>query len=151
MTFIPVNFDDAVEPKPAPAGRYNLQILECKVTESGANSKNPGRPQFKVVIGFQDEPNTPNIQHYISLPHPDDEPSSANFKALLLKRFLTLFKIPFDRSGVDTDKLAMEMVGATANAEVRLGEPNDNGDTFNQLVTPKIREEETKPTSGRRR
>lgn len=151
MTFIPVNFDEAVEPKPAPAGRYNLQITGCDVAQTGPNSKRPGSPQFKVSIAFQDEPNTPNITHYISLPHEEDEASSANFKALLLKRFLVLFNVPFDPTGIDTEKMAMDMVGATANAEVGLSEPDDNGNVYNRLQVPRVKEEATSGKGSRRR
>lgn len=151
MTFIPANFDEAVEPKPAPAGKYNLQITGCELAKTGPNSKHPGSPQFKVSIAFKDEPNTPNITHYISLPHEQDEPGSANFKVLLLKRFLVLFNIPFDPAGIDTEKMAMDMVGAEANAEVGLSEPNDSGDVYNRLMVPKIRDEGNNTGGGRRR
>ena len=39
-------------------------------------------------------------------------------------------------------RLAMEMVGATANAEVNLSDPDDNGNVYNRLVVPRIREED---------
>lgn len=146
MTFIPCNFDDAVEPQPVSSGRYNLQITGCEVAKTGPNSKVPGSPQFRVSIGFLDEPNAPNITQFISLPNEQDEAKSANFKVLLLKRFLTLFRVPFDASGIDTERMAMDMVGATANAEVQLSEPDDNGNVYNRLVVPRIREED----SGRR-
>ena len=139
MTFIPANFDDAVEPKPASAGRYNLQITGCDVAKTGPNSKVPGSPQFKVSIAFTDEPNTPNITHFVSLPNEQDKPETANFKVLLLKRFLTLFNVPYDTNGIDVEKMAMDMVGAQANAEVSLSEPDDNGNVYNRLQTPKIR------------
>ncbi len=82
------------------------------------------------------------MTQFISLPHEEDEPKSANFKLLLLKRFLVLFNIPVPRDGIDTDRLAMEMVGATANAEVNLSDPDDNGNVYNRLVVPRIREED---------
>ncbi len=141
MTFIPVNFDDAQEPKPAEIGSYNLQITKADVTFSGEKSKNPGAPQFKVTIGFADNPNTPNLTHYVSIPNEHDEPDSARFKALLLKRFLTAFNIPFASDGIDTDKLVMDMVGATAYCEVGVTDPNDNGDFYNRLVVPRMRGE----------
>lgn len=150
MTFIPVNFDDAVEPQPAAAGRYNLQITAAEVAKTGVNSKRPGSPQFRVTIGFPDNPNVPNVTQFLSLPHEEDEPGSANFKALLLKRFLTLFNIPFDSNGIDTEKMAMDMVGATANAEVQLSEPDDNGNVYNRLVVPRIKEEPGRSPRGRR-
>lgn len=138
MTFVTVNFDDVVEPKPATPGKYNLQIVKCDVVKTGDKSKRPGSPQYRVSIGFPDNPETPNLTQYISLPHEEDEPSSANFKALLLKRFLVLFKLPLPVGGFDTEGQAMAMVGATTYAEVGLTEPNDNGDTYNTLVVPKI-------------
>lgn len=142
MTFIPVNFDDAVEPTSAPSGRYNLQITECKVVKTGPNSKIPDMPQLRVSIGFQDHPEYQNFSQFISLPHEYDTADSSRFKALLIKRFCALFNIPLDNTGIDLDRLPMEMVGATANAEVGLGEPNDNGDVFNNLKVPKLRNEQ---------
>lgn len=151
MTFIPVAFDEAREPQPVSAGRYDLQIASCEVKESGPNSKRPGSPQFMVSIGIIGEDNAPNITQFISLPHEDDEPKSANFKALLLKRFLTLFKIPFATDGIDTEKMAMDMVGGSANAEVQLSEPDDSGNIYNRVIVPRIREEDAgKPTTRRR-
>lgn len=144
MTFIPVNFDDAVEPQPVSGGRYNLQVIECKNAVTGEKSKHPGSPQFIVTIGFMDEPNAPNMTQFLSLPHSEDNQKSANFKVLLLKRFLTLFNIPFDPSGIDTEKMAMDMVGATANAEVTLSEPDDNGNVYNRLVVPRLRNEDSR-------
>jgi hypothetical protein len=150
MTFIPVNLEEAQEPKPAPAGRYPLQITSCKEVKTGPSSKNPGSPQFLVSLGFADQPNTPNISHYISLPNEMDEPNSMNFKMLLLRRFLTLFSVPYDSAGIDTERMAMDMVGATADVDVDLSEPNDNGDVFNRIKVPKIRGE-SEAAPGRKR
>lgn len=142
MTFIPVNFDEAVEPQAASGGRYQLQITACQVAKTGPNSKRPDSPQFRVTIGFPENPEFQNFSHFISLPHEDDEPGSVNFKVLLLKRFCALFNIPLEGNGIDVEQLAMEMVGATANAEVGISEPNDNGDVFNNLKVPKLRNEQ---------
>ncbi len=143
MSFITVNLDDMQEAKPVPNGKYNLQITQCKVAKTGPNSKRPGSPQFAVTIGFVDEPAAPNISHYISLPHEEDEASAFQYKALLLKRFLVQFGIPYDSKGIDVDGLAMAMIGATANAEVSQTSPDEsqNGDVYNRLITPKIRGE----------
>lgn len=144
MTFIPVNFDEAVEPKPVPKGRYDLQITECNVVKTGEKSKNPGRDQYKASIAILGHENAPNITQFISLPHEDDERSSANFKALLLKRFLVAFGVRFDSNGIDVEGTAMEMVGCTAsNIEVDLSEPDDNGNVYNRIIVPKLRDEPT--------
>lgn len=141
MSFIKVNFDDAQEATASPAGRYMLQITSAEETKSGEKSKRPGSPMFKVTIGFPENPNTPNILQFISLPHEEDTADSSNFKVLMLKRFLTHFNVPFSNDGIDTEKLAMEMVGASADTEVTVGEPNDNGDIFNGIRIPKLRGE----------
>lgn len=141
MTFIPVNFDEAIEAQPASAGTYNLQITSAEVAKTGPNSKVPGSPQFRVSIGFPDEANTPNLTQFISLPNEQDDPDKAQFKVLMLKRFLTLFNVPFASDGIDTEKMAMDMVGATARAEVTLTEPDDNGNVYNRLVVPRLRGE----------
>ena len=136
MTFIPANFDDAVEAKPAPAGRYTLQITKMEETQTGPNSKHPGSPQLRATLGFVDQPNTPDITHFISLPNEFDE--NPTFKTLLLKRFLEAFRIPYDRNGIDTERVCMEAVGCTANLEVTLDEPDTNGNVYNRVKIPRL-------------
>jgi hypothetical protein len=156
MTFIPVNLDEAQEQKPAAIGRYNLTVTNAEERVSGENSKRPGSPQFLVNLGFVDEPNVPNISHWISLPHEDDTPAGRNFKMLLLRRFLAVFNIPYDSAGIDTERMVNDMLGATANCEVGLSDPNPKRDNevTNTLVLPKLRDEETGrgvPPSKKRR
>lgn len=141
MTFVPVNFDDAQEAKPAPAGRYNLQITAMEETKTGEKSQNPGSPQLKATLGFTDQPNTPNITQYISLPSEHDDANKANFKALLLKRFLEHFRVPYERNGIDTERVCMEAVGCSAMTEVTLTQPDDNGNVYNRAVMPRLRDE----------
>ena len=142
MTFVPIDFNSVEETKPVDAGRYDLIIAACDVTKTGDKSKVPGTDQFKVSIGIEGEDNAPNISHYITLLNGQEEKSSANFKILLLKRFLHLFKIPYDPQGIDLEQIAMEMVGCRANAEVSLSEPDDNGNVYNRLVVPRIPNED---------
>lgn len=143
MSFINVDFDSVVEPRPVAAGRYPVQITAAVVKETGERSKNPGRPQIVVTVGFtgpsQAEQNAPTVNHYISLPHPDDEPKTNNFKALQLKRFLEAFRINYDSNGIDLDQITFEMIGANADLEVGLSDPDDDGNVYNRLVMPRIR------------
>lgn len=141
MTFVPVNFDEAQEAKPASAGSYQLQITAAEETVTGPNSKHPGSPQLKVTLGFEDQANTPNITQFLSLPNEHDDGNQANFKALLLKRFLTHFKVPFAANGIDTDAICMEMIGASARTEVTLTEPDDSGNVYNRVKIPRLRTE----------
>jgi hypothetical protein len=112
MPFINVNLNapEVQESKPVKNGRYDLVVLS--VTEG--KSKEKQNPQLIVEIGFETEPNTPNLRQYISLPSASDEPKTSTFKMLMLKRFCGLFKVPFDDRGFDTDS----MIGARASAEV---------------------------------
>ena len=141
MTYIPVNFDEAIESVPVASGKYELQITECKQTVSGPNSNNPGSPMFRVSLAFTGDVSAPNISQFVSLPNEHDEPKSANYKVLLLKRFLVLFNVKFDPRGIDTERMAMDMVGATAFVEVQQTEADDNGNVYNRLVVPRIRDE----------
>lgn len=150
MTFIPVNLDETVEQKPAPKGNYELMITGATLTETGENSKHPGAPMFKVTLGFVDqEINAPVITHFITLPYEGDE--NANFKLLMLKRFLLAFKIPYSTEGIDPEQLVVEMNGHTATLDVGLSEPNENGDIFNRIQIPRIRDEASKATGKQRR
>ena|SRR6478736_9650556 len=139
MTFVPANFDDAQEARPAKPGKYALQITKAEEVLTGPNSKHPGMPQLRVTLGFQNEPNTPDVTQFISLPHEFDE--NPTFKTLLLKRFLEHFKIPYDRNGIDTEKVCMEAVGCSAVTEVGLSEPDANGNVYNRVVIPRLRDE----------
>jgi hypothetical protein len=140
---IELDFDSVVEPKPLPKGIYPVQITAGEVKETGPNSKNPGRPQMVFTVGFigpsKEEQVAPTVRHYVSIPHPDDEPKSFDFKLLLLKRFLTAFGLPMERN-FDPEAVAFAAIGATADLEVDLTEPDDNGNVYNRLVLPRIRD-----------
>jgi len=154
MPFIPVNLDETVEQKPVPKGKYSLMITGAKVTETGEKSKHPGAPMIRVTLGFTDqEINAPVITHFITFEYEGDD--NANFKRLLLKRFLKAFNIPYSSEGIDIEALAVEMIGHTAELDVGLAEPNEEGDIFNNIQVPRIREEEARNNPnvarGRRR
>lgn len=137
MSYLPENLDDVEESKPVALGTYELQIVSCEEKETGPNSKNPGKPMFRVQLAFTDlDLNAPAIGHFITLPYEGDE--NGAFKLLMLKRFLTLFNVPYSS---DTGTLAMNMIGQTALVDVGLGEPNENGDMYNQIRIPKVRGE----------
>ena len=136
MTFINTNLDDVAEPQLADPGYHNLQIVDAKEMQTGPNSARPGSPMIAVNIGFVDDPDLQNFTHFVNLPHEDDEPKSAKYKALMLKRLLVLFSVPYDSAGIDTEKLCMDLPGASANAEVGIDEYQ--GRTNNTLKLPPL-------------
>ena len=150
MAFIPVNLDETVEQKPVPKGNYELQITGAKLQETGENSKHPGAPMIRVNLAFEDlELNAPGITHFITLPYEGDD--NANFKLLMLKRFLVAFKIPYSNEGIDPEALVVDMVGNTTKLDVQLTEPNDNGDIYNRIQIPRLRDEPVAAAGGRRK
>lgn len=133
---IPIDVGAAQESKPVPTGIYDLQIADAQETKS-----QKGAPQFKISIAVIGHDDAPNVTHFVSLPSEADEPGKQQFKVLLLKRFLTLFKLPIPNA-IDTEKMAMGMVGAKAKAEVTLGEPDkESGNVYNRLVVPRLANE----------
>lgn len=156
-TLANVNFDEAIEPQPLPKGKYPVQITAAEEKASGPNSKNPGSPMIVVTAGFtgpsQEEQNAPTVRHFISLPAEGEEGKSANFKILLLKRFMHAFglQIPQGNTDIDIEQLCFDLVGREANLEVNLGEPNDTGDVYNSFVIPRIPNEPVSGRSGGRR
>ena len=133
MPFIPVNMNDVVESKLVKNGRYPLQIVSCEEVMT----KTSGKPQLSISIAIEGHEDAPNLRHYMSLPAPGDEPDKAKFKLLLAKRFCHLFKIPYGEQGFDTD----QFIGATAEAEVTLSEPDESGNIYNRLNVPRLKEE----------
>lgn len=140
MSFINVDFNSAVEAQPAPEGRYSLQITDGKVVQTGPNSANPGRDMLQFTIGFTDpEVNAPTIRHFVSLPHSDDEPQKARNKALMLKRFLVAFDIPFESNGIDLDAITFEAIGKEAHdIHVTQDTGQDGVSVYNRINLPRL-------------
>lgn len=132
---IPVDVGTAVEPKPVSNGWYEVQVTDCKDTKS-----QKGNPQLDMSLAIIGHETAPNIRHFVSFPLPDDEPRKLEFKKLLLKRTLTLFKLPIT-DAIDTEKMAMQFVGAKAKVELELTEPDDNGNVYNRLKVPRLASE----------
>lgn len=132
---IPIDVGAAVESKPVPVGVYGLQIVDAQEAKS-----QKGKPQFVVNISIDGHEDAPQCTHYISLPGDGDEPKSVKYKVLLLKRFLVLFGLPVP-AAIDTEKMAMGMVGAKAKATLGLSEPSDDGRVFNRLQVPYLADE----------
>jgi len=137
--FVNLNLGGVKENKAVPAGRYRLTIASYEHGES----KEKKTPQIKWTINIEGHPDAMPINHFTGLPSGKDEPKSAQFKALLLKRFLVAFNIPHTDDGFDPE----DGIGASSDCEVQLGEPSATGDVYNNLVTPKLRDEADSPAA----
>ena len=146
MPFINVNLSEIQEAKPVPNGKYDLVIVSCEETLT----KEKQRPQFKIGIAIEGHDDAPPVNHYQGIPDPADEPNTFAFKALLMKRLLTLFGIAVSKDGFDTSSLALELIGARAKGELRLGKPNDSGVVYNELVLPRLKDEATTNSGAQR-
>lgn len=134
MGFIPVDVTGTSEPKAVPNGRYDLSISSAEE----ALSKEKKKPMVVVYINIEGHPEAPNIRHNVSLPTPEDEPKAKEFKMLLLKRFLTLFKIPYDANGFNVD----DFVGARADhVELKLTDVDEKGNQYNEMMLPRMASE----------
>lgn len=139
MPFISYDFEDVKEMGPAPAGKYDLQIVECVERKAGPNAGHPGDPQLLVTAAFTGHDDYNTVQHYISLPGGAD-PTKDKGKALFLMRFLEAFSIQYSKNGIDTEELCMTAPGHSANLEVSLSTPDDQGRVYNRLVLPRLKQ-----------
>lgn len=130
MAFIPVDVTGTTEPKAVANGRYDLSISSA---EEGL-SKEKKKPQVVCYVNIEGHPEAPNVRHNISIPAAGDEDKSKVFKMLLLKRFLTLFKIPYDANGFNVE----DFIGARASAELILTEVDEKGNQYNEIVLPRM-------------
>lgn len=131
MPRIEVNLKDVQEPKPVPGGkRYALTISEAVFREE--------KNDVRISIGIDDHLDSPNVSHFCSLPKADDDEGKAKFKARMMKRFLVAFNIPHDEDGFEVE----DFPGAVAELELRLSDPDENGNVYNRLVLPRLPDEE---------
>lgn len=141
MPFIPVNLNDAQEPKAVPAGRYDVTISSA---EEKVSSK--GKPMIRAVLEVEGDYNAQPIFHYIMLPEPGQDKEELDRNMIGLKRFMKAFKIPVNPAGIDTDLLTMEMPSHSANLELKVEEYE--GTVSNKLVIPRIKDDDV-GTAGR--
>lgn len=138
--FIEMDLGNVVEPKPVPAGRYDVVIASATF--------NGEKNYIRCSLGIQGHMDAPNVNHFISLPKRDDDGQKVQFKQLMLKRFLTQFNVQYDpASGFAVEDLQ----GAAANVQLVLTAPDDNGVVYNEMVVEKMHDEPTKaPTRNKK-
>ncbi len=123
------NPDDVVEPKPVRSGMYSLTIEGAEAIREGNNLV-----ALRVRIGFDNVADAATMFHNISLPQPGDDEKKKNFKLLLIKKFIELFKIPHQGGQINT----MDFAGCHCdNGRVELMSWNNHSDG-NPLPEPRI-------------
>lgn len=130
MSFITIDISGATEPKPVSPARYDLTIASVNYRQE--------KPDLAVTIGIDGHTDAPNVRHFISLPKKEDDEGKVAFKKLMLRRFLSQFKIPHDAAGgFDTNDFA----GAQGKAQLTLSEADDSGAVYNRLQLDKMSDE----------
>lgn len=136
MAFIKVALD-AQEPEVAPDADYDLRIVKCEEAKSGEKAKIPGEPYLKVMIVIE-EPGVEYlpIWHNIMIPTKKTSEDNVPRYKLGIQRFLSVFNIPGDADGFDTD----DFLGATGRCAVVQTENDQTGEPRNELRLPRLRD-----------
>ena len=141
MAFINSAIKDAREQQVVPEAEYDLRIQQAEIKDSKSKADRQN-VEVMVLIESAEYPNAAPIFHYLSIVHDDDDQKTKDFKLRMQRRFLELFKIPFEDNGFDTDDFA----GCTATCLVAQDEvKKDNkptGEFANVLRLPKFQNEE---------
>lgn len=133
---IPIDVGAAVESKPVPNGWYDMQITES----TDGNSKG-GKPMMTLDIAIQGHETAPAVRHFVSWPVPGEDAKKTNYKSLMVKRLLNMLKVPYPGAQLDTEKLAMSLVGISFKGELHLSEPDEGGRVYNRLQVPYLSDE----------
>jgi hypothetical protein len=132
MPLVKAPLDDDFESQPVPEGNYDLRVISAKDKESKA-----GNPMTEIMIGIEDgeHPNASPLFYYLNYPPKDHEWYNLMWQANT--RFLTIFSIPYDGDGFNTDDLE----GATGNCflELNVSEYEGNTSEVNELRLPRVK------------
>jgi hypothetical protein len=133
MGFINVALDDAKEAEVVPEGEYDLRIIKA---EDGESKK--GNPMTSILIKIEDAPipNAAPVRHWLTYPDNKTPADQRNMRLLDIKRFLTLFGVPITADGFDSE----DLVGATARAYLTQEEGDNNGEVYNRIKLPRLKE-----------
>ena len=132
MSFIKIALDDVKEGEYVPEGVYDLRIIKANDTES-----KKGNPMTVVTIRIEDAPipNALPVQHYITYPDENTPAEQRQMRLLDIKRFLTLFDVPFDANGFESE----DLLGQQAKGHLTQ-EEGDDGIIRNRLRMPRLKE-----------
>ncbi len=131
MAFVNLKGLDSVsEPKPVPEGTYTLRVVNVQTY----TKEDTGRTVTKIVHEIDGHPDAAPVTLFLVHPKEDDDPGQNQRRLLDFKRYLTLAGVPFDESGFTEE----DLYGATFEAYLRLGEPDQNGTQYNEIRLPRL-------------
>lgn len=131
MGFINMNLgDDVREGELVPNGEYELVIAKAEDKPS-----KKGNPMTRIVIRIEDAPvsNPAPVMYYMNHLTPDLPSDQRQMRSLEIKRFLTLFRVPFGDEGFETE----DLVGSRARALVEQ-EQGEDGQMRHRLILPRL-------------
>ena len=139
MPFIQADFGKDYEDSPVPEGVYDLTIIQAE----DQTSKNSKADMVRCLIKIDGEVEAAPIFHYLVFPiskkqaadrgvEEDDQAKIRN-KMRGLSRFLTLFAIPFENKGFNTE----DLIGATAS-DVPIAQEEYEGQVKNTIKLPPV-------------
>ncbi len=132
MSFVELPLEGTMEEKSVPESVYDLRLETVKET----TNEETGRLSFMCVLRIEnppeDNPNPAAIFHYLWMPMEGDEQSTVQMSLLGLKRFLTLFNVPFEGNGFNPEDLP------GSAAECLLAEEEYEGMVRNVLRLPAL-------------
>jgi len=139
MSFYMPGLDDIQEPEPVPDGVYEVELLDAKyiTTEKGSRIS----ATVSILNPPDDMPRPPSIYHTLFMASPNAEPWQVQDSALKIKRFLTLFGLPFPGDGFSDDDLEAwlgEWRGKRAKCKVKRVRNDRMDRDENALVVPTL-------------
>lgn len=128
------NLDEVKEPELLDSGTYMLRITDAKLRQSEDTGE---YDSIMVTLEAEDQPDSAPIFHYIYLPTKKCDDRQLKGRLIFLKRFLNLFKIPYDGGKFNVDSF----LGREALCVVRKTSfVKGDGTTAerNEIVLPKV-------------
>ncbi len=120
---------DAKPPELVEDYEHQLRIVNATY---GPGKQDPKKFRTEVIIEVLDVPDSAGIFQYLSDPNPDGEEKSEKFKALMTKKFLTAFGIPFDGEGFDLD----DFPGKTYTGRTKKSKDEETGRESANVILP---------------
>lgn len=129
MPFIKANLDDVQEGTIVPEGEYDLKIIKAEETES---KKGNDMIALTIKVDEKEYANARLIGHWLLSDEGADE-QQAYLRQIEFKRFCVCFDLAYDCEAED-------MVGAVGRAML-VQEDGDDGEKYNRMRLPRIKEE----------